>query len=109
MTSHELFALADIAPDSVRRAEVAGRAVAVARIGDDVYAIGDTCSHADVSLSEGWVDAQECAVECSAHGAMFSLETGAALSLPATRPVAAYQASVVDGMVVVTVDAPGGR
>ena len=46
-------ALDDIADGTARRFDVDGRAVAVIRIGDDVYAIGDTCSHADVSLSEG--------------------------------------------------------
>ncbi len=45
--------LTDIAPNSATRFDVGGRAVAVVRIGDDVYAIGDTCSHANVSLSEG--------------------------------------------------------
>ena len=108
MTTHELFPLDEIEPDSARRVEVEGREIAVVRIGDDVYAIGDTCSHAEVSLSEGWVEPDDCAIECVAHGAMFDLETGEPLSLPATRAVPVYEASVVDGMVVLKLDAGSG-
>ena len=109
MTTHELFPLDEIEPDSARRVEVEGREIAVVRIGDDVYAIGDTCSHAEVSLSEGWVEPDDCAIECVAHGAMFDLETGEPLSLPATRAVPVYEASVSGGMVVLKLEAgPGG-
>ena len=107
MAAHELFPLDELAPDSARRVVVDGREIAVARIGDDVYAIGDTCSHAEVSLSEGWVEPDECAIECVAHGAMFDLVTGEPLSLPATRGVPVYEVSVVDGMVLLTLDASG--
>ena len=108
MTTHELFPLDELEPDSARRVELSGREIAVVRIGDDVYAIGDTCSHAEVSLSEGWVEPDDCAIECVAHGAMFDLETGEPLSLPATRAVPVYEASVVDGMVVLKLDEGSG-
>ena len=108
MTAHELFPLDEIETDSARRVEVEGREIAVVRIGDDVYAIGDTCSHAEVSLSEGWVEPDDCAIECVAHGAMFDLETGEPLSLPATRAVPTYEVSVVDGIVVLKLDAGSG-
>ena len=108
MTAHELFPLEELAPDSARRVEVGGLEIAVVRIGDDVYAIGDTCSHAEVSLSEGWVEPDDCAIECVAHGAMFDLETGEPLSLPATRAVPVYEASVVDGVIVLRLEAVAG-
>jgi 3-phenylpropionate/trans-cinnamate dioxygenase ferredoxin subunit len=108
MTTHDLFPLDELEPDSARRVEVSGRDIAVVRIGDDVYAIGDTCSHAEVSLSEGWVEPDDCAIECVAHGAVFDLETGEPLSLPATRAVPAYEVSVVDGTVVLELDAGSG-
>jgi 3-phenylpropionate/trans-cinnamate dioxygenase ferredoxin subunit len=72
------------------------------RIGDDVYAIGDTCSHAEVSLSEGEVYPDERAIECWKHGSTFSLVTGEPQTLPATRPVPVYDVVVVDGDIVVT-------
>jgi 3-phenylpropionate/trans-cinnamate dioxygenase ferredoxin subunit len=46
-----------------------------------------------VSLAEGLVDADECALECWRHGSLFSLETGEALTLPAIRPVPVYETS----------------
>ena len=100
----EVCALEDLAPNSATRVDVGGRAVALVRIGDDVYAIGDTCSHADVSLSEGevWCDSKE--IECWKHGSLFSLETGEPQTLPATQPVPVYVARVVDGMVHVTIE-----
>lgn len=97
-------ALTDLAPNSVTRFDVDGRAVAVVRIGDDIYAIGDTCSHADVSLSEGelWCDTKE--IECWKHGSTFSLETGEPTTLPATQPVPVYVARVVDGMIEIDLE-----
>ena len=94
-----------LAPNSAARFEVEGRPVAVVRCGDDVYAIGDTCSHAEVSLSEGelWCDAKE--IECWKHGSTFSLITGDPQTLPATQPVPVYVARVVDGMIEIDVEA----
>lgn len=102
--SVQVCALADLAPGSATRFDVAGRAVAVVRIGDDVYAIGDTCSHADVSLSEGEVWCDEKELECWKHGSAFSLVTGEPSTLPATQPVPVYVATVVDGMVHVDIE-----
>jgi 3-phenylpropionate/trans-cinnamate dioxygenase ferredoxin component len=91
-------AWADLAPSSARRVYVAVDdgpdapvlRICVVRIEDDLYAIGDTCSHADVSLSEGTVWDDECEIECWKHGSMFSLRTGAPSTLPATQPVPVY-------------------
>ena len=91
--------LDELAPNSARRFDVGGRAVAIVRIGDDVYAIGDTCTHADVSLSEGEVFCDTKEIECWKHGSTFSLETGEPQTLPATQPVPVYVARVVDGTV----------
>jgi 3-phenylpropionate/trans-cinnamate dioxygenase ferredoxin subunit len=96
--------LADLAPNSATRFDVGGRAVAVVRIGDDAYAIGDTCSHANVSLSEGELFCDTKELECWKHGSTFSLETGEALTLPATQPVPVYVARVVDGMIEIDLE-----
>ncbi len=76
------------------RAEVEGRKLALVRIQERIYAISDTCSHEDVSLSDGEVDLEECALECWKHGSLFSLETGEALSLPATKSVETYKVTI---------------
>lgn len=86
----------DVEPNSARRFVVDGTAIALVRIDDDFYAIGDRCSHADVSLSEGEVDPGDRHIECWKHGSRFSLETGEPDTLPATRPVPVY-AVRIDG------------
>jgi 3-phenylpropionate/trans-cinnamate dioxygenase ferredoxin subunit len=104
MTETVVARLDDLVPGTARRVEVDGQPVALVRCGDDVYAIGDTCTHADVSLSEGEVDADERTVECWKHGSQFSLETGEPLSLPAVKPVPVYAARTEGGRVLVEVD-----
>jgi 3-phenylpropionate/trans-cinnamate dioxygenase ferredoxin component len=86
----------DVKPGSARRFDVDGHRVAVVRIGDDWYAIGDRCSHEDYSLAEGdvWEDERE--IECPKHGSTFSLLDGEPQTLPATKPVPVYRV-VVDG------------
>ena len=106
--SETVCALADLAPCSVRRFVIAGIPVAVVRIEDDVYAIGDICSHANVSLSEGEVWCDEKEIECPKHSSTFDLLTGEPVTLPATQPVPVFDARVVDGDIVVTVT-PGQR
>ena len=103
MTVHDLFAIEDFKTGTARKVEIDGREIALVRIEDDVYALGDTCSHDDVSLSEGFVEEDECAIECSKHGALFDLKTGEPLSLPAVRPVPVYDVAVVVGRVQLTI------
>ena len=64
------------------------------RIGDDFYALGDRCTHADYSLSEGEVYEEDLELECWKHGSTFSLKTGRPTTLPATRPVPVYEIEV---------------
>jgi 3-phenylpropionate/trans-cinnamate dioxygenase ferredoxin subunit len=96
-----LCAIGDLDDGGARRFDVDGRELSVVRIGDDVYVIGDRCSHGEVSLSGGEVDADECTIECPKHGSEFDLRTGEPLSLPALKPVPTYATSVVDGDVLV--------
>ena len=72
-------------------------------VGDEWFAIGDVCSHAEYSLSEGDVWSDECEIECPKHGAMFSLRTGEPLTLPATRPVPTYSVHVDGDSIVIAV------
>ncbi len=74
------------------RIEKNGESICVARIGDEVFAIGDTCSHSDASLSEG--DITDFKIECWLHGAEFDLRTREALTPPAVAPVKSYSVTV---------------
>ena len=99
--------LEDFAPNSATKVIVDGRPVALVRLGDDFYAIGDTCSHAEVSLSEGELFCEEKEIECWKHGSTFSLVTGEPQTLPATQPVPVYSVRVADGEVTVGLEDPG--
>jgi 3-phenylpropionate/trans-cinnamate dioxygenase ferredoxin subunit len=100
----DLGALDELGDGEVRRVVIEGHpAIAVVRIDDDVYAIGDRCTHQDVSLSEGDVDRDERTLECWKHGSAFSLETGEPTSLPAVRPTPVYEVKVVDGRILLQV------
>ena len=107
MSGIRACALADLAPGAALRLVLDGHPVALVRLDDRVYAIDDTCSHAEVSLAEGQVDADECALECWKHGSLFDLRTGEALTLPAVRPVAVHTATVVADEVFVTLSDNG--
>src|SRR5438876_42058 len=89
--------LADAAPV---RGRVDGEAVILVRRGQDVSAIGATCSHYGGPLAEGLV--VEDTVRCPWHHACFSLRTGEALRAPALNPVASYEVAQRDGSVFVT-------
>ena len=96
-----LCRLDELTSGEARRFEVGRHQLCVVRIGDEVYVIGDRCSHADYSLSEGEIYADEREIECWKHGSTFSLETGEPQSLPATQSVPTYRVHIEDGNVVV--------
>ena len=90
----------------------AGKAIRV-KIGDDaiaiaktksgeIYALDDKCSHGEISLSEGFIDKDT--IECWAHGAKFSLSTGAALTLPAYEPVKTYEVIIENDEIFLEID-----
>lgn len=84
--------------------------VAIVRHGDALYAIRDECSHANVPLSDGDVEDADgvCSIECYLHGSRFSLATGEALNLPATRPVPVYPVRIEGDDIQVDIDNPIG-
>ena len=84
------------------RVDAGEHRIALFRFGDDVYAIGDRCSHAEASLAEGEVFDME--VECPRHGSAFDLETGEPSTLPATSAVPVYSVDVADGEVYLDVE-----
>ena len=80
--------------------EVDGVAVCVARIGDEVFAVEDTCTHSEASLSEGEITGTK--IECWLHGAEFDLRTGEALTPPASAALKTFKVEVNGNQVVVT-------
>ncbi|ALJ20736.1 non-heme iron oxygenase ferredoxin subunit [Microbacterium sp. No. 7] len=93
MTVQRVLSLSDLTTDTAVRIEVDGVAIAVVLDGNgEVHAIGDRCTHGDVSLSDGFVEGD--ALECWAHGSAFSLRTGHPRNLPAFEPVPVYEVTI---------------
>ena len=80
--------------------EVDGVAVCLTRVGDEVFAVEDTCTHSEASLSEGEVIGTK--IECWLHGAEFDLRTGEALTPPATSALKTFKVEINGNQVVVT-------
>lgn len=80
---------------------VQGQKIALFNLAGEIYAIDDTCSHAEASLSEGTVDG-EC-VACPRHGALFNIKTGQAQTLPAWAPVETYEVKLDGDDVLISV------
>jgi 3-phenylpropionate/trans-cinnamate dioxygenase ferredoxin subunit len=93
-------AVGDIAPGKAIRVEIDDEPVAIFNLDGAFYAIGDTCSHEEASLSEGDVFG-DC-VECPLHGAEFDIKTGRARTLPAVAPVPTYAVKVEGEAVLVS-------
>jgi 3-phenylpropionate/trans-cinnamate dioxygenase ferredoxin subunit len=89
-----LCATSDVPAGAARRFDVGEHRIALIRVDDSFYALGDRCSHADYSLSEGEVFSEDLEIECWKHGSTFSLESGEPVCLPATQPVPVYEVEV---------------
>jgi 3-phenylpropionate/trans-cinnamate dioxygenase ferredoxin subunit len=93
----------DLPPGGVHRVDLE-TPVAIFNVDGVFYAIDDTCTHANASLSEGDLDG--CAVECPWHISSFDLRTGKPSSMPATKAVRTHAVEVHDGWIFVLVGTP---
>ena len=106
MTFERVCSFAEVPDEGCLRIELRDVDIAVVRLDDEVYAIEDLCSHAEVPLSEGDVEEFKGAptIECWLHGSCFDLRTGEPTNLPATEPVSVYPVRVEGEDVYVDVD-----
>jgi 3-phenylpropionate/trans-cinnamate dioxygenase ferredoxin subunit len=81
--------------------EKAGKTICVTRVGDEVFAMDDTCTHSEASLSEG--DVTDFKIECWLHGAEFDLRTGEAITLPANIALETYPVRIEANSVTVEI------
>jgi len=94
MSGVRVCAASDVRVDQALRVVVEGTAIAIVRdSAGEVHAIGDTCTHGDISLAEGFVE--DDTLECWAHGSRFDLRSGRPLSLPAYEPVPVFDVTIV--------------
>lgn len=100
MTATKVCSDSDVSVSDAMRVVVDGIPVAVVRDSEGVlHALGDTCTHGDISLAEGFVE--DDTIECWAHGSKFELTSGKPLTLPAYEPVPVFEVTVVDGDIYV--------
>jgi 3-phenylpropionate/trans-cinnamate dioxygenase ferredoxin subunit len=96
----------DIQPGSCMLVTVEGQDIDVFNVEGQYCAIGDVCTHAETSLSEGdfYEDMRGWVIECPLHGSQFDVCTGEAVSLPATGNAGKYEVCVREGAVYVNPD-----
>ncbi|MDP9026413.1 MAG: non-heme iron oxygenase ferredoxin subunit [Actinomycetota bacterium] len=100
MSAEKVFALAELEPGTAKKVVLEGIAIAVVRdSAGTVHALGDTCTHGDISLSEGFVEDET--LECWAHGSAFGLADGKPRNLPAYEPVPVFPVEIIDGDIYV--------
>ena len=99
MAFEKVCAVDEVPDDEALAVEVGDLELAIARDGDEIFAVQNVCSHAEVALSEGEV--ADGTVECWLHGSCFDLRTGKPTHLPATEPVATFAVEVRGGDVYV--------
>lgn len=99
MSAHRVCTLEELETNKAFKVVLDGTPIVVVKDSSgEVHAIGDTCTHGDISLSEGFVE--DDAIECWAHGSTFSLRTGKPSNLPAYEPVPVFVVNVdADGVV----------
>ena len=93
--------LDQIQPGKPVRIEKDGKSICIARVGDEVFAVSDTCTHAEASLTDG--DVTGFKIECWLHGAEFDLRTGQVLTLPATIALDTYPVRIDGNSVTVEI------
>ena len=101
MSFERVCSVSEVRDDEAHAVVVDDLEVAVARDGEEFFAVQNVCSHAEVALSEG--DVEGCTIECWLHGSRFDLRTGKPTGLPATEPVATFPVDVRGGDVYVDI------
>jgi 3-phenylpropionate/trans-cinnamate dioxygenase ferredoxin component len=100
MSFVRVCSLSEVPEEGALAIELEGTPVAVVRTGNDVYALRDVCSHAEVALSEGEI--YDHTIECWLHGSCFDLRSGKPTNPPATAPVPTYRVKVEGDDVLVS-------
>ena len=81
--------LADLPPGGRLPLVFDERAVLLVRVGEELFAVEDVCSHDGQPLTDGRIEGKS--IECPRHGARFDLCSGRPLCMPAVEPIATYE------------------
>jgi nitrite reductase/ring-hydroxylating ferredoxin subunit len=99
----DIAAAKELVDRKATRSIVGEQAVFVLRADDQVFAIGNQCTHQGAGLDRGVIKIAGSVrtVTCPAHGSTFRLDDGKVMRPPATKPVPVYDVKVEDGRVFV--------
>ncbi|MCG8427763.1 MAG: non-heme iron oxygenase ferredoxin subunit [Chromatiales bacterium] len=89
----------ELPPGQMKRVEINGQKILLAHAEGEIYAVDDTCSHEDFSLSYGCLDGDM--IKCSLHGSRFSLKTGEPQEEPADEPINTYEVKLDNNNILV--------
>jgi nitrite reductase/ring-hydroxylating ferredoxin subunit len=84
----EVTSMKDLLPGQMIGVEKDGKSILVANINGAYYAIGNICTHAGCTISDGMLKGER--VQCPCHGSTFDLRTGAVVKGPARSPEPSY-------------------
>ena len=93
---------ANLGDGETRSLAVGRRMVAIARSGEEYFAIEDVCTHDGAELTGGEIEGAQ--IICPRHGARFCLRTGEALTPPAYEPVRVFATRIDDGHLWIRAD-----
>lgn len=105
MTFVRACAVTEVPVGTVKSIDLGGpMPIAIAHTKQGFFAIRDSCSHAEVPLSEG--ELEGCTLECEAHGSRFDLRSGMPLEPPAITAVPIYPVRLDGAEIFIDLDNP---
>ena len=91
----------EISDGTCKPIEIMGRQILVVRLGEEIYALSNICSHQFALMSDGYIDGRE--IEFPLHQARFDIPSGRPLCPPATKPLRTFPVKVEDGTIFVAI------
>ncbi|MDQ4100317.1 MAG: non-heme iron oxygenase ferredoxin subunit [Chloroflexota bacterium] len=91
----------DLEPGELMYVEVGDEPVCLINLEGELFALNDTCTHEEASLSDGTIEGDE--IECPLHGGAFNIRTGEPVAFPVVVPVETYGVRIVGDEVQVAV------
>ena len=106
MSQHDFWieaaALDDLPADDVKGVQVEGLDIALYKVGGDVFATSDICTHAQARLCEGFLEGHE--IECPLHQGKFDVRNGKPTCAPVTEAIRSYPVKIEGGRVWLALD-----
>lgn len=103
MAYQRVCAVEDVIEGEALKVDCGDTPIALVNVDGQFFAIHDTCSHGDWSLSDGYLDGD--VIECSLHMGKFCVRTGRAIGLPATEPVSSFPVRIEGNGVFIDAEA----